>query len=393
MSMKIAVIVQRYGLEINGGAELHARWIAEHLSQTNQVTVLTTCAQDYLYWFNHYPVGPSLVNNIEVIRFKVKHPRRGRRFVSVQNRVFFDEHDQRDEWAWVKENGPYAPALINYLKKHQRDYDLLIFFSYRYYTTFYGLQVAPMKSLLVPTAEEDPVISLAIYRQFFNKPAAIIYNSIEEQAMIHELTGNGSVPGEVVGVGINVLEGIPARFSQKYSIKRPYVLYVGRIDKNKGCDRLIDYMLRYFEREQDDFDLVLIGGQYMNVPEHEHIITPGFVSEQDKFDAISGSMFMVIPSHFESLCMALLECWALEKAALVNARCRVLEGQVTRANGGLFYNDYSEFQETMTRLLRQVELRNALGKQGRDYFNQHYTWPVVMAKYDHLMRIVQNQVI
>ena len=30
--MKLAVVVQRYGQAVNGGAELHARYIAEHLA-------------------------------------------------------------------------------------------------------------------------------------------------------------------------------------------------------------------------------------------------------------------------------------------------------------------------------------------------------------------------
>ena len=50
--MKIAIVVQRYGADINGGAELHARYIAEHLSKHVQVEVLTTCATDYITWRN-----------------------------------------------------------------------------------------------------------------------------------------------------------------------------------------------------------------------------------------------------------------------------------------------------------------------------------------------------
>ena len=40
--MKVAFVVQRYGLEINGGAELHCRWVAEHMNKHWDVEVLTT---------------------------------------------------------------------------------------------------------------------------------------------------------------------------------------------------------------------------------------------------------------------------------------------------------------------------------------------------------------
>ena len=44
--MKLAIVVQRYGADINGGAELHARYIAERLSRHAEVEVFTTCARD-----------------------------------------------------------------------------------------------------------------------------------------------------------------------------------------------------------------------------------------------------------------------------------------------------------------------------------------------------------
>ena len=47
---KIAIVVQRYGLEVNGGAELHARLLAEELNKSNLVEVFTTCALDYDLW-------------------------------------------------------------------------------------------------------------------------------------------------------------------------------------------------------------------------------------------------------------------------------------------------------------------------------------------------------
>ena len=73
--MKLAVVVQRYGADINGGAELHARYVAEHLSQHADVAVLTTCARDYVTWRDDYPPGTEIVNGVPVRRFRVDHAR------------------------------------------------------------------------------------------------------------------------------------------------------------------------------------------------------------------------------------------------------------------------------------------------------------------------------
>ena len=45
--MRLALVVQRYGLDIAGGAEYHCRLVAEHLARHASVAVLTTCASDY----------------------------------------------------------------------------------------------------------------------------------------------------------------------------------------------------------------------------------------------------------------------------------------------------------------------------------------------------------
>ena len=77
--VKLAVVVQRYGADINGGAELHARYIAERLSRHVQVEVVTTCAHDYVTWRNELPAGVSHVNGVQVRRFPVRHERVPRR--------------------------------------------------------------------------------------------------------------------------------------------------------------------------------------------------------------------------------------------------------------------------------------------------------------------------
>ena len=80
MPRKIAIVVQRYGLEINGGAEYHARLIAERLSQHFAVEVFTTTARDYVTWAHHYPEGGKTLNGIPVNRFRVQKAPRSRRF-------------------------------------------------------------------------------------------------------------------------------------------------------------------------------------------------------------------------------------------------------------------------------------------------------------------------
>ena len=79
--------------------------------------------------------------------------------------------------------------------------------------------------------------------------------------------------------------------------------------------------------------------------------------------------------------MVTLEAWALKKPVLANARCEVLKGQCVRSNAGLYYESYDEFREALSALLNSETLREAMGHNGKRYFDQNYTWEVIENKY------------
>ena len=67
---KIAFIIIRYGVEVNGGAEVHCRMLAERLRPYYDVEVLTTTTRIFRDPASDYPEGVSTVNGVTVRRFK-----------------------------------------------------------------------------------------------------------------------------------------------------------------------------------------------------------------------------------------------------------------------------------------------------------------------------------
>jgi glycosyltransferase involved in cell wall biosynthesis len=219
-----------------------------------------------------------------------------------------------------------------------------------------------------------------------------MYNSHEERAMIHAATHNEDVPGVVVGIGSEVPpRPDAARFRRTYNLRRPFAIYVGRIDENKGCKELFDFFQRYASTFPHGLDLVLIGSAIIPVPEHPRIHHLGFLPDQDKFDAIAASDVLIMPSYFESLSMVALEAWALGRPVLANGRCDVLKGQCIRSAAGLYYERYEEFAETLYAVESNGPLHARLGQNGRDYFARNYAWPVIERKYlDMLGRLTDE---
>jgi glycosyltransferase involved in cell wall biosynthesis len=382
MPRKIAIVVQRYGLEINGGAEYHARLIAERLSKYFTIEVFTTTAYDYVTWDHHYKKQQEILNGILVNRFRVAKPRNPQIFGQLQNVVFHEEHPLADELLWLEEEGPMVPELIQHLEKHEEEFAYFIFFSYRYYHSYHGVKRLAHKAILVPTAEHDQVIYLNLFKDFFSLPAAIVYNSQEEKELINRVTGNAAVYGEVVGIGSEVpMKFDPESIRRELGITGKYVVYIGRLDENKGVPELLRFFLRLLAEEKIALDLLLIGKALISLPEHPRIRHVGYLNNQEKFDLLQGAEFLIIPSQFESLSMVTLEAWAVSKPVLANGRTEVLRGQCQRSNAGLWYTNYDEFKEAFLILQENRELREQLGKNGKKYFYDHYAWDKIENKY------------
>jgi len=380
-------VVQRYGLDIAGGAEYHCRLVAEHMARHAQVEVITTCAADYITWANHYPEGVETLNGIPVRRFRVKRPRDPDRFADWSERVFRAGADTEAQLKWLEEEGPFSPRLVRHVERHRADHDFFVFFSYRYYSTYHGLRAVADKALLVPTAEDDGVYRLPLFPPLFRMPRAIVYNSVEERGMIQRASGNQAVAGEVVGVGSALPAGLdPDGFRARHGIEGPFGLYVGRIDENKGCRQLFDFFGRYRQQTGSPLRLLLIGKAVLPIPRDPAVVHLGFVSDQEKWDALAASDLLFMPSRLESLSMVTLEAWWAGRPVLANGKCEVLRGQCLRSNAGLYYTSYDEFVEALGLLEGDPGLRLTLGRNGRRYFEENYAWDVIEAKYLRLLR-------
>lgn len=390
MKGKIAFVVQRYGQEVNGGAELHCRQLAEHMAQEFEVEVITTKAVDYITWKNEYEADEEMLHGVLIRRFSVEKERSLKEFDDITRKAFADKENIESGLEWMRQQGPYAPSLVQYVADHKEDYRVFIFFTYLYYTTFTALPSVKEKAILIPTAHNEPPIYLRIFDRLFHLPAGIFYNTREEKRFIerkfynpdiYDNAGNG-------GVGVDLPEDINSgRFYEKYG-QDFYLLYIGRIDISKGCEELFHYFSEYKRRNPGPLKLLLMGKPVMEIPDHPDILSLGFVDDRDKFDGLAGAKALVVPSQFESLSMVALEAMSLSIPVLVNGRCDVLRGHCSRSNGGLYYESYHEFEGALRYFLGNDEVRARIGENGAAYVAENYKWNVIVSRLKDLIEQV-----
>ena len=425
--MKIAFIVQRYGAEVLGGSEHLCRLVAERLAAQHEVEVLTTCARNYVTWKNEYAEGFDRIRGVTVRRFAVARERDIEAFNRYSEWIYASPHSHADEMEWLKQQGPWCPSLIEHLRQNQHRYDVLIFFTYLYAPTVLGLEVSPAKSLLVPTAHDEPAIRLEMYRDVFSRPGALCYLTDSERQFVQTQFPDRPLLEDVIGVGVEVphqafarraqaqdddapvgvdpspegeegqgapefpspLQSRGAVFRRRHRLHGPVVLYGGRIDPGKGCEELIAYFSSYI-KEGGDGTLALMGAKLMSLPEEPFVRFAGLLSDSERTQALEAATIVVCPSPYESLSLLALEALAVATPILVNARSAVLVEHAVKSNGGLYYADRDEFVECLKLLLGDARLRDALGRNGREYVRRNYRWDVVLGKYERMFARIRS---
>jgi glycosyltransferase involved in cell wall biosynthesis len=384
--VKIAFIVQRYGKEVMGGSELHCRLVAERLAGAgHECSVFTTSAKDYVSWANELDPGESTLNGVLIKRFPVEQPRDIEEFNSYSDWIFANEHTMDDEIKWMDMQGPVCPSLLDALQNEENQYDLLIFFTYLYYNTYWGLKRTRSPKALVPTAHDEPALHLNIMKEVFSRPQAFIFNTAAEKNMLKRFFSFEKKYQDIVGVGIDVPGRTdPAPPARKFGIKNPFILYDGRIEPGKGCQELLDHFNRH-SAWSPGLDLILIGKQLMELPEDPSVKYLGFLPIEQKNALMASALVTVHPSHYESLCMAALESIALKTPLLVQEQTEPLKQHCLQGKCGLYYSSSDEFSVCLELFRRDEKLRKVMGQNGHAYVLENYSWEKIIQKYENAM--------
>jgi glycosyltransferase involved in cell wall biosynthesis len=421
--MKLAFIVPRYGAEIAAGPEHACRLLAEQVSRRHDVDVLTTCARDPDTWKNEYAEGTDRIRGVLVRRFPVSQGAGGQALSQLTQQLLSAPRSRNEEIAWARQLGPVSPALLEHLRRQQRTYDVLVFFSLQHATTAEGARIAPERSIVFPYVQLQPTLRFTLWAELLSSVRGVAFVAHAERRLLREYVGATGQAEEVVGIGIDWTpqlayprhqqdpadevsddEAAPeadvaepsylsvrgVTFRRRHRLYGSFAMYGGRVEPDNGCEEMLEYFDTY-AGDEDALPLVLLGVKMMKVPDLPRVRLAGVLPDRERMAAYEAADVTIAPVPDDMLAQATLESFAVGTPVLASARNPAAVEHCVQGNAGLFYSGRDEFVEALRLLAANTRLREALGRNGRNYVRQQYRWDHVLGRFERLVSRVRGR--
>lgn len=378
---KVAIVVQRCHESVVGGSESLAWQYALLLKDFYAVDVLTTTAVDIFDWANFLPQGVEGRDGVNVHRFAVtigRTPYWGK----LLERLFKDfqayavgrhaEGTRYFPWSiplqeeFIRTQGPYSESLMKFISQKWKEYKAILFVTYLYPTTYFGLLQLPKNcAFIVPTLHDEQTAYLSAFKHAARRARSLIWLTDAERRVGLDLWGD--LPGRVVSMSVETDLREPA------TLAFPYLLYSGRIDPNKGSIELFRYFIEFKKAFPSKLRLILTGKDDMPVPCHPDIEFRGFVASEEKFRLMAGAKIFVMPSGNESFSIVTLEAMAQQTPVLASSASEVLIDHIRQSGAGRIYEGYESFAFALQEMLSDEQRLLEIGQLGRQYVLSRYT--------------------
>jgi len=392
----LAFVLPRYFAGIAGGAETLVSALAQRLAMRGQsVEILTTCARDNRSWRNELAVGDSHEDGILVRRFPVD-DRDLERWIPLQIRISEGLHLTIDEQLDWMQHSVNSTALYAQIARNRGSYRALFFGPYLFGTTFWGSQIVPDRSILIPCLHDEAYAYLDVTAAMFRGVRGCMFNAMFEGELARSIYGD--LLGGEVGMGFDPPAASALRALTPYFEDRaPYLLYLGRKETGKNAQLLVDHFIALKTRAPESgIKLVVVGGGSFDdlhrpgVLERGDIIDLHHVSEVDKQRLIRHALVLCQPSTNESFSIVLMEAWMLGTPVLVHANCAVTRHHVVSSGGGLYFSDSDDFIAAVLELSTNQVLRQRLVVAGDRYVRNRYSWSAVLQRFDEVLAKIEG---
>jgi glycosyltransferase involved in cell wall biosynthesis len=377
---RIAVVCNRFGRDVAGGAELVMAELGRGLRQRGwNVEVVTSAARDLYTWANEFPEGESMEDGIRVRRFHTVVDRRSRERDRVGHLIGMGaDVPIRDQYRWMNA-GVRVPGMFEYLVDCASQYRAIVLAPYPFWTTFACAGIAPRRTILLPCLHDEPPAHLEIFKPMFEGCLGVWFQTEPERALARSIF---QLPRHhaVIGSGVDV----PARydpegFRRRHDVDGDFVLFAGRREWGKSWPDLVSGMAFANATLPTPLSLVTCGvGETGPAPSNTRLLDLGYLSDEERSNAMAAATVYAQPSAMESFSRTVMEAWLAGTVVVANAASQVVRWHCERSGAGLVYQDRYELTECIRVATEHHELAAAMAARGRRYVLDNYRWDGVL---------------
>jgi len=390
--VNLGLVVPRYGEDVVGGTEHWLRMLCEHLVTMRQwhVEVFTTCATSAATWHDELPPGDSVLGGVTVHRHRSVSGR-DPRYADLNAVIREDPSGVPDDMAhrFVELVGPVCPDVLDHAASSACD--LIAVTPYLFWPAVHGAPRLGRRVIFHGAAHDEPELHLGIMREVFLSVGGFAFNSYAERSLVERTFPIAHLPASVIGNSVAEGRGDPstARAELGLGPDEPFVLCVGRVERDKGAHALAELWRLHRRRRPQAPRLVLLGPVHEALAGDDDVLVAGRRSEEIKWGALRSCEYLIAPSPWESFSLVVLEAWLAGRAVVVNGRCEATVEHCRRSGGGLWFSDEVEFEVVVDRLSSDGALRDHLSARGGAYARRQFSWSAVIDRYtalaDHIL--------
>jgi glycosyltransferase involved in cell wall biosynthesis len=394
---RIAFVIPWFGRTLLGGAEQHVFQVATRLARRgHRVEVLATCGKSFHddWERNHFREGASEESGVTVRRFALR-PRNRAAFETANaellalnertKRVGISPAPDATARAFVEEN-IHAPGLLDFLQR-ETGYAAVVFAPYLYGPTLLGVERAGDRAVLQPLLHDETYAYLPAVDAIFRRARRILFISEGEAMLAARLYGPSMWrKGIVTGGGVEVPSSARGDEGEVAGlVPGSYLLYLGRRDRTKNVDLLVQAYEDYRSRLGGSLRLVLAGAGSLD-SSGEGIVDLGVVSDEGKAWLLSHCRALVQPSRNESYSRTMMEAWLREKPVIVNAECLATSLAVQASGGGWLASTELDWATAFADVegASDDELFER-GRRGRRHADEHADWEKAVDRYEQAL--------
>ena len=399
--MKILIVSHNYFPAI-GGAEKKIKEISERLVKAGEeVTVFSSNAQTTeAYIHPEIPLLPpnsESINGVRVKRFPVYQGMRP--LLNRVHRLFWKYRLPFNDIVRTIWNGPIIFNMLPHILKEKTDIIIATPFPFlNMYFAYIAKKIRKIPMAIIPCLHTEDAWAFdrkIMYKILSDTEMILVNTNYERNYLITKGIENERI--FIVGDGINPQDfnrSNPQKFRRRYDIgNAPVVLFVGRKEKGKGIDTLVDSMSVVW-RKFPQAKLVIAGTRAsysktiekkvssLDAGERRNIILIDNFEDSEKSDLFASCDIFAMPSEVESFGIAYLEAWASGKS-VIGCQIGAVASLIEQGKDGLLveYGNHHELASAILKLMGNEDLRRNLGGNGKKKTCGKYTWDIITKRF------------